>query len=72
VEKYTEKSGCMNTTLGRVAWYKYFRKLIGSIYAHPRSLGQEDPLEKGLAVELHGQRSLVGYSPTGPQRVGYD
>ena len=37
-----------------------------------RSLGQEDPLEKGLAVELHGQRSLVGYSPTGPQRVGYD
>ena len=30
-----------------------------------RSLGQEDPLEKGLAVELHGQRSLAGYSPWG-------
>uniref|UniRef100_A0AC11DYK9 Uncharacterized protein n=1 Tax=Ovis aries TaxID=9940 RepID=A0AC11DYK9_SHEEP len=28
-----------------------------------RSLGQEDPLEKGMAVEFHGQRSLVGYSP---------
>ena len=34
------------------------------------SLGQEDPLEEGmgthssiLARELHGQRSLVGYSP---------
>ena len=34
------------------------------------SLGQEDPLEKGMATtpvflpgELHGQRSLVGYSP---------
>ena len=37
-----------------------------------RSLGQENPLEKGwqptsvfLPGELHGQRSLVGYSPWG-------
>ena len=37
-----------------------------------RSLGWEDPLEKGmethsstLAGESHGQRSLVGYSPWG-------
>ena len=36
-----------------------------------RSLGQEDPLEKGMAThspvslpgESHGQRILVGYSP---------
>ena len=35
-----------------------------------RSLGGEDPLEKGMAThsillpgESHGQRSLVGYSP---------
>ena len=35
-----------------------------------RTLGWEDPLEKGtathssaLAGEFHGQRSLVGYSP---------
>ena len=33
-------------------------------------LGQEDPLEKGVAThflpgEPHGQRSLVGYSPWG-------
>ena len=34
------------------------------------SLGQEDPLEKGMATtpvflpgEFHGQRSLAGYSP---------
>ena len=34
------------------------------------SLGWEDPLEKGMAThfsilawEIHGQRSLVGYSP---------
>ena len=37
-----------------------------------RSLGREDPLEKGMASipvflpgESHGQRSLVGYSPWG-------
>ena len=36
------------------------------------SLGQEDPLEKGMAThsnvvpgESHGQRSLAGYSPWG-------
>ena len=35
-----------------------------------RSLGQKDPLEKGMAThsvflstEFHGQRSLAGYSP---------
>ena len=37
-----------------------------------QSLGQEDPLEKGMAThsvflpeESHGQRSLGGYSPWG-------
>ena len=39
-----------------------------------RSLGQKNPLEKGMAThitsvflpgESHGQRSLVGYSPQG-------
>ena len=37
-----------------------------------RSLGREDPLEKGMAThssipacEFHGQRSLVGFSPLG-------
>ena len=35
-----------------------------------RSLGREDPLEKGMATHfsilawrIHGQRSLAGYSP---------
>ena len=39
-----------------------------------QSLGWEDMLEKGtvtqssiLAWEIHGQRSLVGYSPGGPK-----
>ena len=41
-----------------------------------RSLGQEDPLEKGIVTfqarvflpgEFHGQRSLMGYSPWGPK-----
>ena len=37
-----------------------------------QSLGQEHPLEKGMATtpaflpgEFHGQRSLAGYSPQG-------
>ena len=37
-----------------------------------QSLGQEDPLEEGMAThssilpgESHGQRSLAGYSPWG-------
>ena len=41
-----------------------------------RSLGQEDPLEKGtqptpvfLPVEFHGQRSLAGSSPWGRKEL---
>jgi len=43
-----------------------------------QSLGQEDPLEKGMATtpvflpgKFQGQRSLVGYSP-GDRRVRND
>ena len=39
---------------------------------HVQSLGREDPPEKGMATlcsilvwEIHGQRSLEGYSPRG-------
>ena len=32
-----------------------------------RSLGLEDPMEKGIPGEFHGQKSLVGYSPWGPK-----
>ena len=28
-----------------------------------QSMGQEDPLEEGMATQSHGQRSLVDYSP---------
>ena len=41
-----------------------------------RPLGQEDPLEKGMAIisvfflgEVHGERSLVGYSPWGRKEL---
>ena len=41
-----------------------------------QSLGQEDPLEKGmashssiLAWRIHGQRSLVGYSVWGTEEL---
>ena len=40
-----------------------------------QSLGWEDPLEKETVLLLgksHRQRSLVGYSPWGSQRVGHD
>ena len=44
-----------------------------------QSLDTEDPLEKGMAThsvfllgESHGQRSLVGCSPWGLQRVRHD
>ena len=43
-----------------------------------QSMGQEDPMEKGMAAhssilagESHGQKSLVDYSPWG-HRVGQD
>ena len=45
---------------------------VGDIEVRVRSLGEEDPLEKGMGTtpvflpgEFHGQRSLVGYSPWG-------
>ena len=49
-------------------------------FQEPRvqSLGWEDLWEKGIAAhsrilgESHGQRSLVGDSTTGSQRVGHD
>ena len=39
-----------------------------------RSLGQEDPQEKGMAThslpgESHGRRSPVGYSPWGREEL---
>ena len=44
-----------------------------------QSLGQEDPLEKEMATHpsilawrIHGQRSLVGYSPVELQRVRHN
>ena len=45
------------------------KRLPGMQETWVRSLGQEDPLEKEIAVllpgESHGGRSLVGYSPWG-------
>ena len=44
--------------------------------AQVQSLGQEDPLEKEMAThssilawKIHGQRSLVGYSPWGRKEL---
>ena len=51
----------------------------GDIELQVQSLGQEDPLEEGMAThsvflpgESHAQRSLMGYSPWGSCRVRHD
>ena len=48
------------------------KNLPATLKTQARSLGQEDPLEEGVAThsnvlvwESHGQRSLVGYSSWG-------
>ena len=45
------------------------RNLLAMQETWVQSLGQEDPVEKGMATHLpgesHGQRSLAGYSPCG-------
>ena len=61
--------------------------LVAQTVKHPpamqdtrvRSLGWENSLEKEMAAhssilawEIHGQRSLVGYSSRGCKRVGHD
>ena len=51
---------------------KVFLIKVCTFFLDNRSLGWEDPLEKGMAThssilawEIHGQMSLVGYSPWG-------
>ena len=53
------------------------KNLLASQETQVLRLGLEDSLEKEmrthssiLAREIHGQRSLVGYSPWGHKRVG--
>ena len=60
--------------------------MVKNLPAMWETLGREDPLEKGrspgegksnplqlfLLGEFHGQRSPVGHSPWGSQRVGHE
>ena len=53
-----------------------FKCLLAMRETWVRSLGREDPLEKAmaphssiLAWRIHGQRSLVGYSPGGRKEL---
>ena len=68
--------GCMNQWFSLVA--QTVKNLPAMWDTWVRSLGQEDPLEKGMAAysvflpaESHGQKSLEGYSSQG-HRVGHD
>ena len=60
-------------------WVKNLPAVPETQETQVRSLGQEDPLEEGMATDpvflpgkLYGQRSLVSYNPLGLQRVGHD
>jgi len=59
------------------------KRKLGQLYFYQKKkkidLGQKDPLEREwqptpvfLPGKSHGQRSPVGYSPIGSQRVGQD
>ena len=57
-------------------WWLSSKKLLAVQETQVQSLGQEDPMEKGMAThsvflpgKLHGQRSLVGYSPWGHKEL---
>ena len=63
----------------RGSWIAQLVKNLAAMQETPvRSLGQEDPLEEAMATPLycsflenpHGQWSLVGYSPWGPNESG--
>ena len=74
----TEQQRVTNTTS------YYDASLVAQMVKNPpamqetwvRSLGWEDPLEEGLAAHfsilawrIHGQRSLVGYHPSGHKEL---
>ena len=53
-------------------WWLSSKKLLAVQETQVQSLGQEDPMEKGMAThsvflpgESHAQRSLAGYCPWG-------
>ena len=58
------------------AGYWDLPSLVAQKVTGVKSLGQEDPLEKEMAIhssilagESHGQRRLVGYSPWGHKEL---
>ena len=71
---------CINIPYTHTHTHTHRDSLVAQLVKNPpailetwvRSLGWEDPLEKGMAThlsilpaEFHGQRSLAGYSPWG-------
>ena len=56
----------------RLPWWLSSKESTCNVGDRVQSLGQEDPLEEGMAShsnilpgEFHGQTSLAGYSPQG-------
>ena len=64
---HSEMDSCKNTWASLVA--QMVKNLPSRLEMRVQSLGWEDPLEEGMAThssvlawEIHGQRSLAGYS----------
>ena len=64
---------CCTVEIG-LPWCSAIKNLPAMWESWVRALGQEDPLEEGMATqyswlgESHGQRSLVGYSSQGRKK----
>ena len=77
--KFKSKLICKSTDLKGTSLVAQTGKNVPAMQeSQVRSLGWEDPLEKGMATHLvflpgesHRERSLVGYSPW-DHRVGQD
>ena len=72
----TEEINTLKVKFQVVVVIKNLPANAGDIREADAILGWEDPLEEGKATHasiltwrIHGQRSLVGYSPLGSQKV---
>ena len=72
-----ERQGATGSTMNKKFDLHFSLSSVAQMVKNPlamretqvQSLGQEDPLEKGMPGESHGQRSLVGYSPWGHKEL---
>ena len=72
-----ERQGAAGSTMNKKFDLHFSLSSVAQMVKYPlamqetqvQSLGQEDPLEKGMPGESYGQRSLVVYSPWGHKEL---